>query len=190
MGCSRFRQRMAQGALGFLLCIPFVSLGQQSAVGPSPAPASASGSLMFSGAPATTAGSFIQMFGYVVAILMIVGAAVVFFMRSGGFIGLRMGTKAARKLHLQETWMLGHKQFLAVIEYEGRKMLLGVCPGRIDYLCPLEGNEDGVGTENAPDFQEMLARNSTQSVRGSEMNTKPSQPDAKIADTTLGKGIE
>ena len=190
MGCSRFRQRMAQGALGLLLCIPFVSLGQQSVVGPSPSPASSSGSLMFSGAPATTAGSFIQMFGYVVAILMIVGALVVFFMRSGGFIGLRMGTKAARKLHLQETWMLGHKQFLAVIEYEGRKMLLGVCPGRIDYLCPLEGNEDGVGTENAPDFQEMLARNSTQSARGSEMNTKPSQPDAKIADTTLGKGIE
>ena len=86
--------------------------------------------------------------------------------------------------------MLGHKQFLAVVEYEGRKMLLGVCPGRIDYLCPLEGNEDGVGTENAPDFQEMLARNSTQSARGSEMNTKPSQPDAKIANTTLGKGIE
>lgn len=192
MGCSRFRQRMAQGALGLMLCLPLVALGQQSAAVPvpPPTPAASSGSLMFSGSSPVSAGSFIQMFGYVVAILMIVGAVVVFFMRSGGFIGLRMGTKAARKLHLQETWMLGHKQFLAVIEYEGRKMLLGVCPGRIDYLCPLEGNEDGVGTENAPDFQEMLARNSTQSVRGSEMNTKPSQPDAKIADTTSGKGME
>ena len=190
MGCSRFRQRMAQGALGVVWCVPAFVLGQQPSALPAPPPVSSSGSLMFSGGSAGSAGSFIQMFGYAVAILMIVGAVIVFFMRSGGLIGLRMGAKSARKLHLQETWMLGHKQFLAVVEYEGRKMLLGVCPGRIDYLCPLEGNEDGVGTENAPDFQEMLARKATQAARSSEMNTKPSQPDAKIGDTTLGKGIE
>ena len=190
MGCSRFCQRMAQGALGLMFFVPAVALGQQSAAGPSSPSSALSGSLMFSGASGASAGSFIQMLGYVVAILMIVGAVVVFFMRSGGFIGLRMGAKAARKLHLQETWMLGHKQFLAVVEYEGRKMLLGVCPGRIDYLCPLEGNEDGVGTENAPDFQEMLARKSTQFARTSEMNTKPSQPDEKIGDKTSGKVTE
>lgn len=190
MGCSQFRQRVAQGALGLIACMPAAALAQQPASAPSAPAVSSSGSLMFSGGSAATAGSFIQMFGYAVAILMIVGAAVVFFMRSGGFIGLRMGAKAARKLHLQETWMLGHKQFLAVVEYEGRKMLLGVCPGRIDYLCPLEGNEDGVGTENAPDFHEMLARKSTQFPRSSEMNIKPSQSDAKSVDTASAKGAE
>jgi flagellar protein FliO/FliZ len=35
--------------------------------------------------------------------------------------------------------MLGNRQFLVVAEYEGRKMLLGVCPGRIELLSELGG---------------------------------------------------
>ena len=83
--------------------------------------------------------------------------------------------------------MLGHKQFLAVVEYEGRKMLLGVCPGRIDYLCPLEGNEDGVGTENAPDFQQILARKAGQFSGESQMNTKSASPDTTGVESKSGK---
>jgi flagellar protein FliO/FliZ len=37
--------------------------------------------------------------------------------------------------------MLGNRQFLVVAEYEQRKMLIGVCPGRIEYLCTLSGVE-------------------------------------------------
>jgi flagellar biogenesis protein FliO len=98
-----------------------------------------------------------------------------------------LGAKTNWKLQLQETWMLGHKQFLAVVDYEGRKMLLGVCPGRIDYLCPLEGNEDAVGTENAPDFQQMLARKAGQPGGDSQMNMKTASTDAKGGESISGK---
>jgi len=50
-------------------------------------------------------------------------------------------TKGVRKLNITETRGLGARQFLVVAEYENRKMLLGVCPGRIDYLCTLSGAE-------------------------------------------------
>lgn len=49
--------------------------------------------------------------------------------------------KGARKLQLSEMRMLGNRQFLVVAEYEDRKMLLGVCPGRIDYLATLASAE-------------------------------------------------
>lgn len=43
-----------------------------------------------------------------------------------------------RKLQILETRMLGNRQFLVVVEYDDSKLLLGVTPGKIDYLCPLE----------------------------------------------------
>ena len=46
---------------------------------------------------------------------------------------------AARKLVVNETRSLGNRQFLVVVEYETERMLLGVTPGKIDYLCPLRG---------------------------------------------------
>lgn len=49
--------------------------------------------------------------------------------------------KGAKKLNVSETRGLGGRQFLVVAEYENRKVLLGVCPGRIDYLCSLSGAE-------------------------------------------------
>jgi flagellar protein FliO/FliZ len=50
---------------------------------------------------------------------------------------LRPKSKGARKLNVAETRMLGNRQFLVVAEYEGRRMLLGVCPGRIELLSEL-----------------------------------------------------
>ncbi len=46
----------------------------------------------------------------------------------------------ARKLVLSESRPLGNRQFLVVVEYENERMLLGVTPGKIDYLCPLRGS--------------------------------------------------
>lgn len=43
----------------------------------------------------------------------------------------------ARKLSVAETRPLGNRQYLVVADYEGRKFLLGVCPGRIDMLSPI-----------------------------------------------------
>lgn len=50
------------------------------------------------------------------------------------------GTNAAsggRKLKIVETQSLGNRQFLVVADYDGRKILLGVCPGRIEMLTDL-----------------------------------------------------
>jgi flagellar biogenesis protein FliO len=65
-----------------------------------------------------------------------------FFLCRNGFLALAQKNKAPRKLEISETRMLGGRQFLVVAQYEGRKMLIGVCPGRIDYLCNLGGGDD------------------------------------------------
>jgi flagellar protein FliO/FliZ len=43
-----------------------------------------------------------------------------------------------RRLVIDETKSLGSRQYLVVASYEGKKLLLGVCPGRIDLLTPLD----------------------------------------------------
>jgi flagellar protein FliO/FliZ len=48
------------------------------------------------------------------------------------------GTLAVRKLAIAETKSLGNRQYLVVASYDDRKYLLGVCPGRIELLTPLE----------------------------------------------------
>lgn len=44
-----------------------------------------------------------------------------------------------RALAVDETRSLGNRQYLVVASYAGRKFLIGVCPGRIDMLAPLDG---------------------------------------------------
>jgi flagellar protein FliO/FliZ len=51
---------------------------------------------------------------------------------------LPFASREARKLAIEETRSLGSRQYLVVASYEGKKLLLGVCPGRIDLLTPLE----------------------------------------------------
>ena len=46
--------------------------------------------------------------------------------------------REARKLAVTESRSLGNRQYLVVADYDGRKFLLGVCPGRIDLLSPLD----------------------------------------------------
>jgi len=49
-------------------------------------------------------------------------------------------TRLPRQLTICETRSLGGRQYLVVVAYEDKKFLLGVCPGRIDLLVPLDGN--------------------------------------------------
>ncbi|MBL9201917.1 MAG: flagellar biosynthetic protein FliO [Opitutaceae bacterium] len=54
----------------------------------------------------------------------------------------RRGTPIGRDhrlLAVDETRSLGNRQYLVVASYENRKFLIGVCPGRIDLLSPLDG---------------------------------------------------
>lgn len=49
-----------------------------------------------------------------------------------------VGTRDSRNLAVEETRSLGNRQYLVVASFEGRRFLLGVCPGRIDMLAPLD----------------------------------------------------
>lgn len=48
------------------------------------------------------------------------------------------GVDGKRSLAIEETRPLGNRQYLVVASYEGRRFLLGVCPGRIEMLTALE----------------------------------------------------
>lgn len=50
------------------------------------------------------------------------------------------GSTRAPRLAIAESRSLGSRQYLVVADYDGRKFLLGVCPGRIEMLTPLDGD--------------------------------------------------
>lgn len=56
------------------------------------------------------------------------------------------GARSERRLVIAETRPLGNRQHLVVADYEGRKFLLGVCPGRIDLLSRLDDPSDDSST--------------------------------------------
>jgi flagellar biogenesis protein FliO len=90
--------------------------------------------------PAHTSDGMLQIIVYFVLITALLIAGL-YFTRTG-FNGLLRKGKGEKKLIISEARTLGNRQFLVVAEYENRKMLLGVCPGRIDYLSTLSGGGD------------------------------------------------
>jgi flagellar protein FliO/FliZ len=54
------------------------------------------------------------------------------------------GSRAGRRLVIEETRSLGNRQYLIVAAYEEKKLLLGVTPGRIKLLCDLSTDEETV----------------------------------------------
>jgi flagellar protein FliO/FliZ len=51
------------------------------------------------------------------------------------------GGQSGRKLAIEETRSLGNRQYLVIAAYDGKKLLLGVTPGRIKLLCDLSKDE-------------------------------------------------
>ncbi len=83
-------------------------------------------------------GNSMQIAAYLGGMLVLfIGGA--WLLRNG--LPMMQKNKGTRKLNVSETRGLGGRQFLVVAEYENRKVLLGVCPGRIDYLCSLSSAE-------------------------------------------------
>ncbi len=70
---------------------------------------------------------------------VLVGMAVIGYLAKRGKLPIK-GITDSGVLRIKETRMLGNKQFLVVVEHQDRKMLLGVGPGFISYLCPLSGS--------------------------------------------------
>ncbi len=88
--------------------------------------------------PTATAPTLSSSFNTLTLVLGLGMAAV------GGWLILRnrrAGTapRDTRALAVEETRSLGNRQFLVVASYEGKKFLIGVCPGRIEMLAPLDG---------------------------------------------------
>ncbi|MEJ1971894.1 MAG: flagellar biosynthetic protein FliO [Lacunisphaera sp.] len=57
--------------------------------------------------------------------------------------GLRGPGGKASRLAIVESRSLGSRQYLVVADYDGKKFLLGVCPGSIKMLTPLDGEKAG-----------------------------------------------
>jgi flagellar protein FliO/FliZ len=77
----------------------------------------------------------------VVALLLAAGGAWLMLQkRKAGPAGGR-----GRKLQIDETRPLGNRQYLVVADYDGKKFLLGVAPGRIQMLTPLDTNSANAG---------------------------------------------
>ncbi len=93
-------------------------------------PAASAAAKSEAGAPASGFGA-LTVFGAVV--LAAAGGWMLWRGRKLPFAG-----RDARKLTIDETRSLGSRQYLVVASYEGKKLLLGVCPGRIDLLTPLD----------------------------------------------------
>lgn len=70
-----------------------------------------------------------------VAVVLLAGAGAWVLWRGRG---KRAPGKENPQLAIAETRSLGNRQYLVVASYEGKKFLLGVCPGRIDLLAPLD----------------------------------------------------
>jgi flagellar protein FliO/FliZ len=122
-------------------CLAAAPLAAQTA--PTPAP----GTVLHPGTgalpdafPAATPGAGGTSFGSAVVIVLcgLAGAALWWRLRRNSATA---GVRGDRKLAIAETRPLGNRQYLVVADYEGKKFLLGVVPGRIDLLAPLGGNE-------------------------------------------------
>jgi flagellar protein FliO/FliZ len=79
-----------------------------------------------------------RMLGYLTLFAALAGA-VIYFLKFGLPLA-RKGAAIDRKLQVLETRPLGNRQYLLVIGYEDTRMLLGITPGKIDYLCPLDSS--------------------------------------------------
>ena len=118
-----------------LLAVPARAAGDSQVIYPSGAP----------GAQAVTRSpDFGQGLVTVVGVLALGGAGAWLLWRGRR---LPFAARDVRKLAVEETRSLGSRQYLVVASYEGKKLLLGVCPGRIDLLTTLESRGAG---EKAP----------------------------------------
>ena len=119
-----------------------------------------------------SSGSGIQLLGYILLVLILAVASVTVLFK-GGFLGVLTGaSKAEKKLQIEESRSLGHRQYLVVASYEGRRFLLGVCPGSIEYLSGLDS--DAVAP--AGSFQELLPGDPKEGTGDASAGGEPRKP--------------
>ena len=85
---------------------------------------------------ASPVGMVVTILGYLI-ILGGMAVAAWFLFKRGVF--RKPFSNSEGKLNIAESRMLGNRQYIMVVEYEDNKILLGVGPGKIDYLTSLNG---------------------------------------------------
>jgi flagellar protein FliO/FliZ len=68
------------------------------------------------------------------------GAALGIFLWMRSKNGLQLSARTEQKLKVNEMRSLGNRQYLVVATYGEQKFLLGVCPGKVELISPLERN--------------------------------------------------
>lgn len=63
-----------------------------------------------------------------------------------------------RKLQICESCMVGPRQFIVVASYEEERVLIGVSPGQIQYLCKVKGQQDSQAGSNESQFDQLLPK--------------------------------
>ena len=104
---------------------------------------------ILSGSSASS-GALITLVGYSVVLGAV--AVVVWYLFKSGFMR-KSFAKGEGKLKIAETRMLGNRQFLSVVEYGDQKILIGVGPGKIDYLTTLQNSSGEFPQIETPAFQ-------------------------------------
>jgi flagellar protein FliO/FliZ len=126
-----FTLRLAVGLLGI---VPLAA--QTGPVGP--------GSVVYPASAGTSPGAFPKDgpgagFSPLTAVLVAAcaGAGIWLWWRRRPGVAAFPG-RGERRLVVAETRPLGNRQYLVVAAYDEKRYLLGVCPGRIELLAPLE----------------------------------------------------
>ena len=101
--------------------------------------------------PAPSMDDLGRMLGYTVLVACL--AFLSYYFIKHGLPLYRARNNEEKKLHVLELKSLGNRQFLLVVGYEDQRLLLGVTPGKIDYLCPLDSPHS-----TGADFSAMLAK--------------------------------
>ena len=105
-------------------------------------------------------GSPIGMLVTILGYLLILGAMAVaaWYLFKRGVFRKPFSNKEG-KLNIAESRMLGNRQYIMVVEYEDNKILLGVGPGKIDYLTSLQGYRN-----DFPKLEPEVSENSIQEI--------------------------
>lgn len=105
-------------------------------------------------------GSPIGMVVTILGYLLILGAMAVaaWYLFKRGVFRKPFSNKEG-KLNIAESRMLGNRQYIMVVEYEDNKILLGVGPGKIDYLTSLQGYRN-----DFPKLEPEVSENSIQEI--------------------------
>ncbi len=104
--------------------------------------------------------SFMGMIATIIGFLIILGgmAVVAWYLFKRGVIRKPFASKEG-KLKIAESRMLGNRQYIMVVEYEDNKILLGVGPGKIEYLTSLNGYRS-----NFPNLEPQIDKKSIQEI--------------------------